>query len=174
MTPERPPHVDRQWWYRASWKARQSAVDAHQRRIRTATEDAAAAEAAHIARLRANVEREKAAHEKRYYREPKAAPAKPRLPQGFMRRDERVALIESLLQPGYTAESILAEMGCKVSTAIRACEREGRLDLAALFRPLERDRRRGECKHCGAAVSRKSERCRRCAQLAGHNVRRAS
>lgn len=30
----RPPHINRDWWYRATWAARQAAVDAHNRNNR--------------------------------------------------------------------------------------------------------------------------------------------
>ena len=33
---ERPPHINPRWWYRATWAARQAAVDAHNRANRPA------------------------------------------------------------------------------------------------------------------------------------------
>ncbi len=162
MSLERPPHIPRDWWYRASWKARQAAVDAHRRATRLTVEQD---EERRIAALRARVEAERVAHEARYRPQPPQPepPAVHGLRKGFMLRSERVRLLESMLTPGYDPALILAEMGCKVATIIRACEREGRSDLAAIFRPLEAPRYKHPCRDCGTPVNHGYARCVRCA-----------
>ena len=107
---QRPPTVSREWWYhpRTTWYARQQAIRAWLKETRP------------VERI---VEREDID-----------------IPVGASQisRHERTAAVEMCLEAGLTAEQVVAEMGVKAATVVRALERCNRRDLLPEFRRLAR------------------------------------
>ena len=96
---------------------------------------------------------------------------------------QRAALIEDfewMLANGDSPAQIVLRLGTNPEALERRLHRAGRPDLAAYLNPLNVAARRHPCADCGRLVDRGSRRCRKCApatrnaELAGHNVSRAS
>ena len=145
MAMERPPHIPRDWWYRASWRARQAAVDAHRRANRPApppiaAEDPTAREVA-----------EQVAAESRGRR---VMPVK-----------ERADAVELLLEAGYEPVEIVAQLGIKASSLVRALQHADRRDLVPHFSRLRMHELGRPCPECGRPMFKPSAKsCQPCYQ----------
>jgi hypothetical protein len=100
---QRPPHINPHWWYRATWRARQAAVDAYHRDTRTS-------DATHT--------------------EPTPQPV---TPTGPLTRDEKTAAIEELLAIGHAPAMIANRFNTTVTALEALLRRAGRPDLARPF-----------------------------------------
>lgn len=110
---QRPPHIPAARWNdpRVSWHARRQVTRAWLRENRP-------------------VDRE--------YR-PEQPVTPPPVPKGNgVPRHDRVAAVELCLEAGMTARQIVAEMGVKAGTIVRALERCGRRDLIPEFDQLRK------------------------------------
>ena len=145
----RPPHIPRDWWYRATWHARQAAINTHNQTIRAAQE----AERARINRLRATVEAAKAEHDERYH--PADTPAANSTP-------EVIRTIDDMLTWAADTDTILRELNTTAGALEMRMRRAGRTDLARMFASVRNASRYKPCPDCGKNICHASERCRPC------------
>ena len=158
----RPPHINRHWWYRATWHARQAAVDTHNKQIRE-NADAIRAEAVRIAELRATVERERRAHDKRYH--PGELDDAEPLEDDALNTAAIIETIDSMLDWTDDVAYICRELG-KSAGALEMRMRRAdppRPDLARMFMQVRNASRYKPCPDCGRRTSIRSARCRPCA-----------
>ena len=107
---ERPAHVDPVWWARVSWSVRRRIIDAHNRANRPAESDAP----------------------------PNLAPL-PMSPRGKpLPASMRAELVAQAIEAGMTAPQIVADMGIKPGSIVRALERAGRKELIADFERMRK------------------------------------
>jgi len=144
----RPPHIPRDWWYRASWHARQQVLDAHNRTIR--------AEQERIAALRATVEAAKAEHIATY-RPHEATPAPTKS------EPERIIdTIDEMLTWAASVEDILRELGMTAGALEKRMRLAGRRDLSRMFAAVRNASRYKPCPDCGKKITHSSAHCRPC------------
>lgn len=130
---QRPPHINPQWWYRATWHARQQAINAHNQQTR------------HRDALRANVETARTHHQWNYQR------------NTFDRGNPDH--IAQLLDAGITCQQIADGLLTTLDALETAMRRAGRRDLS---RDFWRARAASTCVSCGKATSG-PDRCKSCA-----------
>ena len=158
-TQTRPPHIDPRWWYRATWRARQTAIDNHNKTLRAAAE----AERARIAQLRANVEAARAEHEARY--RPTIDAPEP-TPIRKLDADTVIATIDTLLARHDNPHLVAKELGIGIGALEARARRAGRTDLAAMFGSIRNKSRAHKPCACGRLMSRRSKACRVCTSRA--------
>ena len=145
----RPPHINPQWWYRATWHARQTAINAHLR----ATRATAQAERDRIKALRANVETARAEHDERYH--PAIDPTKTDTQQ-------LIDTIDGMLTWAADTATILRELNMTPGALERRMRRAGRPDLSRMFAAARNRSRYKPCPDCGKSITHASARCRPC------------
>lgn len=150
---------------RVPWRARMlrktAAARAGQRRIDEQDE------LDRVEQLRANVERERIAHELRYRHNIEARAHEP--------ATTRAQQVEELLSIGMDPAAIVAHLAIKAGSIVRALERAERRDLVPPFEKLRRQDRKVPCPMCGRVlVHQDSTGCRPCANAARSTGRRAS
>jgi len=150
----RPPHINPRWWCRATWRARQQAIDTHNRHL------------ARIAQLKANVEEARAEHEARYR---PATPPTYQPPQKVVGKRKHVdtatliQTVEAMLEWTNDVEKITHELGMSVSAIEVRLRRANRRDLSRMF-AVHRDAERAHrpCPECGKRMYHTSKACKPC------------
>jgi len=118
--------------------------------------------------LRAWVERERIAHELRYHTT---------MPQPHLHEpaQTRVEQIEELTRIGMDPAGVVAHLGIKPGSVVRALERAGRKDLTPPFERLRRRDRKKPCPMCEKElINEESNACRACVSASRTVGRRAS
>ena len=156
----RPPHINRDWWYRATWHARQQAVDAHNKATRD-NADTIRAEEARIAQLRANVEAARRDHEA-LYRPGSLDDAEP-ITDDALDTAALIERIEAMLDWTDDVNFICTELGKSPGSLEMRMRRAERVDLSRVFQRVRNGKRYKPCPDCGANIAHSSARCRKCA-----------
>lgn len=132
----RPPHIDPRWWYRATWHARQQAIDAYNRDTREHDPHPPALGIDPLTLLDPN-----------------------------QPLQDQLELIADLIDRRYTPATICARLSKKAGTLAGRLRRNGYKDAAAVFERLRNEQERGNCRHCGTPTSRFSDQCLPCAMV---------
>jgi len=148
----RPPHINPRWWYRATWHARQQAINEHNRNTRptdrtTGTDIDTIVNAA------------------------RTAEAQPITPTEL----DDAALIETLeqlLEDGAPIDKIITTTGRKVGALEARMRRAGRLDLSRQLGNIRNAMRRRGCPHCGKTIWSGATQCGTCANKASSAKKR--
>ena len=118
--------------------------------------------------LRATVERERIAHNARYHN---AAPDSTKHEPPATRAEQ----VQDMLTTGMEPAEIVAHLGIKPGSVVRALERAGRTDLIAPFERLRRQADKKLCPKCEAVwIWPSSTGCRPCANAAAHERKRSA
>ena len=164
----RPPHINPHWWYRATWRARQLAVDAWNRdQHNRETIAAAIREQAFITELKANVEAMRLEHVRRYHPDQIIG----HLDDEPMTWPQRLNEIADLLALGSTPEDAAIAVGKSASAIEKAARKFDRRDLAREYGRLRA--RVKTCADCGDPIGKDSTRCKPCAGYMREMDRRA-
>lgn len=140
----RPPHINPQWWDRASWRAKQQAVSAWNRTNRAIEEAEDTLRRAHDAdaHLRTLAQR---------------------ITDQQLDTAAFIESIEEMLDWSTEAH----EIGRRLHTTVGALEaklrRAGRVDLSNIFLRARNRGRKKPCPSCGKEIQIKSTKCRPCA-----------
>ena len=148
----RPPHISPQWWYRATWHARQQAINAHNRTTRPA-------------------DRTCGTDIDNIVNAARTAEAQPMTPAEL----DDAALIETielLLEDGAPIDRIIATTGRKVGALEARMRRAGRLDLSRQLGNIRNAMRRKGCPHCGKSIWSGATQCGTCANKASSAKKR--
>lgn len=155
---ERPPHINPRWWYRATWHARQKAVDAYNQHQRDrATIEASIREAAFIANLKAGVEALRLEHTRRYHPEQIIGT----LDDEPLTWPQRLDEITNLLALGSRPEDAAIAVGKSASAIEKQARDLGYGEIARVYNRLRK--RGGSCADCGEGIGRGATRCKPCA-----------
>ena len=156
----RPPHIPRAWWYKATWHARQQAIDAHNAH-RRANAEAIRQENARIAKLRANVETERRTHMRRYH--PGDLDDAEPITEDALDTAGLIETIEAMLDWTDDVNLICRELGKTPGSLEMRLRRAERVDLSRPFQAVRNGQRYKPCPDCGKNISHNSARCRSCA-----------
>lgn len=164
---DRPPHINPQWWYRATWHARQQAINAYNQQQRNrATIEAHIRETAYITELKATVEALRLEHHRRYHPDQIIGTLNDEPLTWPQRLDE----LTDLLALGSRPEDAAIAIGKSASAIEKAARDNGYPELARIYGRL---RARGRsCVDCGESVGKTSTRCKACAGYVREQERR--
>ena len=139
----RPPHINRDWWYRATWHARQAAINTHNKRTRPADN----------ARAYDPPDDEPVDTSGAY-----SAPLKAITPE----TQRLIDAIDGMLIWAASVDDILRELGVTVGAIEKRMRLAGRKDLARMFAAVRNASRYKPCPDCGKNICHASARCRPC------------
>ena len=146
----RPPHINPRWWYRATWHARQQAINEHNKTTRANEPHInrdAIADAARIAEART-------------------------LTPAELDTAALTETLELLLTDGATPDKIIEATGRRIGALEARMRRAGRPDLARQLGVIRNAMRRTACPVCGKAIWPPAVHCQGCANLTTHQKRR--
>jgi hypothetical protein len=154
----RPPHINPHWWYRATWRARQQAVDAHHRNQHNHDRIIAEArERAIVEELKAHVEELRLEHYRRYHPDQIIDT----LDDEPMTWPQRLNELADLMALGSTPEDAALAIGKSASAIEKQARDHGRPEIARIYNRLRARSKR--CVDCGDPVGKNSTRCKPCA-----------
>ena len=155
LTQTRPPHIPRDWWYRATWHARKRVLDTENKRRQNAQAEAE--------RLRAD----------KYRIGEIAKKAESRtLTPAELDAHALIEMVEVMIASDDGIDAILEATGRRVGALEALCRRNDRPDLARYFGNVRNAMRRTNCPDCGKPIWQGAAKCQSCANAATHKRNR--